>query len=710
MFDISNIEINLSADYLLVIGLLLVSFIYTLFIYKYTIPQISKPKKIFLITLRIIVLLLLVTVIFEPVVNITRTEKIEPINLVYIDNSQSITFEDSLNKYKNILNALERINNSINCKSNTYIFGSKIKNATDSLDLITFKDNSTNFTDIINSLQNDLRNIASVVIISDGTITDGSNPIHNAEKLNIPIFTIGIGDTTKRKDVEISKVLYNENVFLEKSTKISTTIIQNGFDDAKVQVSFWEDKTQIIKKEIILSKDGINNIEFDYVPKSAGEKKISIIVSNQQGELTYANNKNIFFINVLDDKVKILVLSSSPSADVSFITNSLKADENLEVISLIQISKNEFLNNKSISTSIDSADAIFLVGFPGNTTTSELLNVVQQALKEKPFFLTLSTGTDLNRLKQLEQYLPFTITQITTGLSPVQPNIEDKKNSLLTNNAPDPVAAWSNLPPIFQTNSKLNAKPESNVIATSKIRNVPMNTPLIVSKSIGYNRVIAVLGQDIWKWKLQVANKELNLFDNFIYSCVRWMTVDTKRDRFKIKTQKKLYVKGELVEFVGEVYDESFNPLDDVYIKVIIKKDVNISDIKLNSIGNGIYESTYETNKEGDYQFSAVGTINGKTVGKSQGRFTIGDINIETINPRLDKYFLSSLSYSTNGKYYDISNLDNLLKEINQKIENSTKEKIKTSEINLWSDELLLILIITLFSLEWFFRKKFGML
>lgn len=710
MFDISNIDIHFSADYFLIIGLLVLAVVYTLFIYKYTIPQISKPKKIFLTTLRIIILILIVSAIFEPVVNITRTEKIEPINLLFVDNSQSITFEDSLHKSEAIFNAIEKINNSIEGKNSTNLFGTEIKDATDSLELINFKDNTTNFAQIINSLQNDSRNISSVIIISDGTITDGSNPTHNAEGLNIPIFTIGIGDTTKRKDIEISKVRYNENIFLGKSTKISTTILHNGYKDTKVQVSFWEDNAQIEKKEITLSRDGINNLDFEYIPKSPGEKKISIIVSNQPNELTYSNNKNIFFISVLDDKVKIVVLSSSPSADVSFITNSLKVDKNLEVLSIVQISNNKFLNNKSINSSIDSADAFFLVGFPGSATSTDLFNKVQHILREKPFFLSLSAGTDFNKLKQLEQFLPFTISQITTGTSSVQPNIEDKKNTLLLNNAVEPINAWNSLPPILQTNSRLSSKPESNVIATSKIRNVTMNTPLIISRSIGYNRSIAVLGQDIWRWKLQTPNKDLNLFDNFLYNCVRWLTIDTKKERFKVKTQKKLYMKGELIEFVGEVYDESFNPLDDVDIKVTIVKDGEKSDINLSSIGNGIYESTYETNKDGDYQFSASAISNGKNIGKINGRFTIGDINIETINPRLDKNFLSALSYSTNGQYYNINNFDNLFREINQRIENNTKEKIKTSEINLWSAELLLVLIILLLTIEWFFRKKSGML
>ena len=42
--------------------------------------------------------------------------------------------------------------------------------------------------------------------------------------------------------------------------------------------------------------------------------------------------------------------------------------------------------------------------------------------------------------------------------------------------------------------------------------------------------------------------------------------------------------------------------------------------------------------------------------------------------------------------------------------DNSSKEKIETSEVNLWSNEWLMGLAILLFGFEWFLRKRFGML
>jgi hypothetical protein len=71
---------------------------------------------------------------------------------------------------------------------------------------------------------------------------------------------------------------------------------------------------------------------------------------------------------------------------------------------------------------------------------------------------------------------------------------------------------------------------------------------------------------------------------------------------------------------------------------------------------------------------------------------------------------LNLLASESGGDFYfpdDYSQLLDILKEL--KI-NSSKEKVVTSEITLWSDTWMLIIAILLFALEWFIRKRNGML
>jgi hypothetical protein len=130
----------------------------------------------------------------------------------------------------------------------------------------------------------------------------------------------------------------------------------------------------------------------------------------------------------------------------------------------------------------------------------------------------------------------------------------------------------------------------------------------------------------------------------------------------------------------------------------------------MQNVGPGLYEGSININETGDYSFSAEAITDSRILGKDNGSFNIGGIDVEMINPVMNYPLLNLLANETGGEYYfpdDYSQLLNRLKEL--KI-NSSKEKVVTSEINLWSNTWMLMIAILLFSLEWFIRKRNGML
>ena len=97
-------------------------------------------------------------------------------------------------------------------------------------------------------------------------------------------------------------------------------------------------------------------------------------------------------------------------------------------------------------------------------------------------------------------------------------------------------------------------------------------------------------------------------------------------------------------------------------------------------------------------------------LGDDKGSFNVGDVEIEMIDSRMNYEFLNLLATQTNGKYFSPDQYEILLNYLKELNNNSTKEKLVTSEIRLWSDEWLLIIVILLFATEWFIRKRAGML
>ena len=95
---------------------------------------------------------------------------------------------------------------------------------------------------------------------------------------------------------------------------------------------------------------------------------------------------------------------------------------------------------------------------------------------------------------------------------------------------------------------------------------------------------------------------------------------------------------------------------------------------------------------------------------QSQESSCIEELDIEMINPRMDFEFLNLLANETKGEFAFADDYEKLINKIRRINEKTRKDKIITSDISLWSYEWLMAIVIFLFSLEWFLRKRAGML
>ena len=68
-----------------------------------------------------------------------------------------------------------------------------------------------------------------------------------------------------------------------------------------------------------------------FIPDTAGEKKISLKVAPQTGELVTTNNEISTFVTVLDGGLKVLYLNGALQPDMKFLRRSLDASPDMNV-------------------------------------------------------------------------------------------------------------------------------------------------------------------------------------------------------------------------------------------------------------------------------------------------------------------------------------------------------------------------------------------
>ncbi len=717
----------------------------TVFVYRYTVPPVSSGKRIFLTALRSLALALLLFAIIEPLFRYSYSSNVPPTVAVLVDNSLSMTLTDAVGNREQQLRSLladpllKKFSSDANVRYFTFSPSFHALNSA-SRDSLYLTGATTDIASALGQLREQaLPHLRAVILLSDGDYNDGANPLYEAERLPVPLFTVGIGDSSEQKDVAIEKIAANSIAYVQSSVPVDVTVKVSGFQNVRTTASLMEDGKQVARQILEFGNSAGNGsvveypLHFSFTPATAGVKKYTVQIVPLSGEVTEKNNARSFLVKVLKNKMQVTVVASAPSADVAAVMQELHADQNIESQLFLQQTNGTLHNlttTKDFSSALSSTECLILIGMPGHATPVSTLQEINNAVTARslPVFFISSRTIDVQKLGQWNSFVPFLVNRNVPSPSQqdeqqVLPAIAPQMQSHILvqagNSAGEsPQGGFQNvlgkLPPVFSSYGVFAAKPEALVLATMKIQGVTLNNPLIVSRNVLRMKSFAVLGYGIWRWKLLAgASPETeNFFDDWFPAVVRWLVTREDNKRVQVVPSKEIFSQGEPIDFLGQVYNESYQPIENADLRVAVKSAAGQGQFEavLHSLGGGRYEGGLEMLPEGDYSYVASAHVNGAEIGKDEGRFSVGEQSIEFSDTKMNKTLLQQIAAASGGAYADASRFDQLLRVVQSRPAMKPEAQATTSEFELWNKPWLLSLIVLLFGVEWFVRKRSGML
>jgi hypothetical protein len=583
-------------------------------------------------------------------------------------------------------------------------------------------------TNISNALKSVVKsssqnNIQAVLLISDGVYNSGNNPLYDAELLGKPIFTIGIGDSIPPKDISIQSLITNDVVYIDNPVPVNVNIKTSGYNEGEIKLQLYDNDKKIAEQNFtVLPEKQDFTAVMEFSPQTDGVHKLTARLNNFENEITLKNNSKSEYVEVLKDKKKITIFAGAPTADISFIKNTLRDDKGVELKSFVQKNNNEYYEGFPQPQDFKDTELFILIGFPISTSSAKDIEAIKNELdKGKSIFFIASKNTHYAMLRPLEEFLPFNTTSSKPNEFQVIPdvNVNAIANPVMkitgTNKDLD---LWNQLPPVFRTETFVSVKPESEILATMKINNVPLKEPLILARSLKNQKSVAVLGYDLYRWKMlgfavdeaKGITDKPDIYSVFIRNTIKWLSVDSKNKLVSIKTTKQFYSQSEKVEFYAQVYDQSYTPIENASLNLTIKgSDGTNKELLMNTLGNGRYHGVLEGLVNGGYYFKGEAILNGKSLGSDNGRFSVGETELEYRELTMNTKLLRSISERTGGKFYTEENADQFLNDLNKLRNYKAKAITIRSEITLWNLPWLTFLAIILLGTEWFIRKRSGM-
>jgi hypothetical protein len=710
----------------LLLCLIAASAAFSFWAYRVTIPPVGRAKKTVLVALRAVTLALVIVLIAEPLLHLTRLVVHKPVVALVADNSLSMTLTDASGSREARLRSIFGDRNWERISSDAVIERYQIEPglARTSADSLSLRGASTDLAQALTRLLDEQEgdHPAAVVLLSDGNYNTGANPLADAERSKVPIFTIGIGDSSDQKDASVQKLAGNSIAYVETSVPLDAVVKVSGFPGASLGVELLEEGRAIDTQTLrtaASSEPSEYSIRFSYVPKTEGMKRLTVRVQHLAGEATEKNNSRSIVMKVLKNKLRTVVVAGTPGADAAAVMQMLEADKNGEPSIFYQTPDGRLRTEKTGAPSFPSAsqtaDCIVLVGFPTAQTTAQNLQTVTTAVRSRNIPLLFISGRliDLQKLKELEGLLPFTVAgarvdeqQVVASIPPAQAS-----NPLVAANQSS--AVWEKLPPIYASLGVFKAKPEAAVLATMKMQGVPLTVPLIVSRSVGAQKSIAILGYGISRWKLLAgaSSETEQFFSSWFSTAARWLAVREEDKRLRVEPEKELFSQGEPVQFMGQAYTETLEPLENAEIRIEALEQGAKQKFEtiMQPSGAGRYEAVLGGLPEGDYAFTASAQFNAQPIGVVHGRFAVGAQALEFTDTKLNATLMRQIAAISGGMYANAADYQSVIEGVKSRALSQRQEHAAVREIDMWNAPLLFFVIIICAGTEWFLRKRSGM-
>lgn len=715
--------------------LLFISSVLVIFFYYRANKPLSWRYRYALIGFRIFSITLLIFCLLNPII-IKKEEILKKPNLLFLfDDSQSMALIDSGKNESRI----EIVRKAISGNSSKSIIDDLKDNFNVHLyqfstDIMPVKELSLKaqgaLTDITKALSTAINEwkgqpISGAVLITDGNYNTGEDPIRFSQKVGIPIYTVGVGQTKIARDIQITRVESNPIAYVDHSFPIKVAINSGGYDGKEVMITLTSTSNPSLRDSSQLrldSKSGEQFVDLQIKPKQEGILKLNVSVTSMPDELTKQNNTHTFFVKVINTKIKVLYIEGKPRWESTFLNRALQKDPNIELSYAVATKQGGFYPQSSLKSfptrnELFANDIIILGDVSPNFFKGEQLSTIRDFVENKGGSVIFLAGKDSFGAggfgeSVIKDMLPIEIGRdgariLNSPFNPVLTQIGlNHPSTRLSDDPTENKAIWRDLPSLNRFYLGIGTKSGATVLAE---HHQEKGKPLIAFQRYGKGITYMIASDDLWQWAFVIYAQggDDSYYRKFWSGTIRWLSfVRLQADRVNVEPSKQTYTREEKAIIKAYIYNENYDPIDNAEIKAQIQTPGGTSrDIKFVFEENGRYSAEFVPTMDGNHKVEVTAEHNGRLIGKGSAEFIVQTVALEYQSIQLNEPLLKQIAEITGGKYYNINDFAELLKSIKSEQESivSTKEK------SIWDNGWLLGFVVIMLTTEWILRKKKGL-
>lgn len=526
----------------------------------------------------------------------------------------------------------------------------------------------------------------AIILATDGLFNMGANPLFRQSSYSGPVYTVALGDSTREKDLRISRVYANKTATLNSTFEIRTDIIAELCKGYNNSATLKEGSETIGTIPLPINNDRFDrSISFSIKAAKTGLHHYVLSLPEAEGEKNLTNNRRDIFVDVTDERKRILILAASPHPDINALKSALITTETYEVK----------IADADNMPALNSFDALVLHGLP--SLRHRIAN--QIIASGKPIWLILTQQSDVASVNLLKELTHANITPAGGHEAAVTYN-----SSFSAFTVPQHIQSITDkMPPLTAFTGNITTAPGSSILFTQRAASGPVPAWAMQQGKVP-SAILA--GEGIWRWRMyEYKNTEGHeVIDECIRQTIAFLCANNAEKPFSVIMQKHVWSDQEPIILNAYVLNANNEQVNSPDVQLTITDSAGRKQqYTMERSGTG-YNLNTGIRAGGRYTYAASVKFNGKEMSVS-GSFVVEGIPLELMANGADHALLYTLARNHKGAFTTATNVATLYDSISNNSNIKPVITTSTETVPLIDRKWYFIIILALAVAEWLLRK-----
>jgi len=573
---------------------------------------------------------------------------------------------------------------------------------------------------------------AAVVLVSDGQSNSGSAIADVADRLRdrqVPIFALGLGRTDEPNDLAMLDVDHPKSILATDVFQGTATIKQQLPDQTPYRFTISRNGKVLWSQTLTADGSPTRTLDYRVDGKSLFESG-SDDISNEKGsvpidldfELDMVQDDAVAMNNAwgsslwgVTQRNRVLVMDRRGRWESRYIKNAFERDSAWEVDAIMgpeefeerkfPASREELLPFDVLIVSMDSVHA---------WNDAQERWVADHIAESGAGFIGIDSGRDkTNEESHVElEWLPVSLgaTDPSTSVRRLElaQGAWGERAFAFEADEESNLKLWSTFP-APRIARKVTEKPGAEVLVVGRT-NSDDPIPMIVMRPFGQGKVVYIANDESWRWRYNVADLYHQRFWSQITQWSMQSPFAMENEFAALDTGDRTCEVGAMIPIRALLKDTDRSPLSGARAYAVIQQDgKRVDSIPLTEFpeGSGMYAGATLPMPEGKFSISLeVPGIPVENIPWQSDLLVQSPATAEMQSLAQNVSLLEQIAQQTGGAYLDEANRDKLSDLLRPK----QSGQIEESRWPLWQSFPWFIAVVALLSLEWFLRKRAGLI